>query len=144
MARRHPRRREIVWAQRTGGVGQWVTRRTRTGPSTRSALHAVAEHVLAPALHVSTGHIGLRVMRGGFGTPVFRSPHGNRQVQVDGLDLVVTDDRGRRRAPLTTIAEAAAFVEVTPGAPKGLYPPSTTLELDRPLRPEPDDGGDAR
>ena len=108
------------------------------GSSTRSALHAVAEHVLAPALHVSTGHIGLRVMRGGFGTPVFRSPHGNRQVQVDGLDLVVTDDRGRRRAPLTTIAEAAAFVGVTPGAPKGLYPPSTTLELDRPLRPEPE------
>ncbi len=109
------------------------------GPWTRLALHAVAEHVLAPALHASTGHIGLRVLRGGFGTPVFRSPYGNRQVQVEGLDLVVADDRGRRRAPLTTLAEAAAFVEVSPGAPEGLYPPSTALDLDRPLRPDPDE-----
>ena len=111
----------------------------RNPGSTRVVLHAVAEHVLAPALHASTGRIGLRVLPGGFGTPAFRSPHGTRQVRLEGLELVVTDDRGRRRSPLTTLAEAAAFVEVAPGVPKGLYPPSTTLDLDQLLRPEPDE-----
>jgi hypothetical protein len=100
---------------------------------TRRSWHAVAEHVLAPALHVATGLIGLRVLPGGFTTPAFRSPAGVRRVAVEGTDLVVVDDRGPRRTPLTTLREAAAFAEVAPGAPAHVYRPTTPLELDRPL-----------
>ncbi len=105
---------------------------------TRLGWQAVAEHVLAPALHVSTGRIGLRAAPGGFATPPFHSPFGPRRVAVDLVDLVVTDDRGTRRAPLTTLREAAALAEVRPGAPSGVYPPTTPLDLDRPLGVDPE------
>jgi hypothetical protein len=38
-----------------------------------------------------------------------------------------------RRAPITTIADAARFVGITPGAPSAVYTPSTPLEPDAPL-----------
>jgi hypothetical protein len=100
---------------------------------TRRSLHAVAEHVLAAALHRSTGRIGLRATPGGFGTPEFDGPDGLRQVRVDGLDLVVVTDGTERRQPLTTVGAAAAMVGVEPGAPARVYPPATPLEPDRPL-----------
>jgi hypothetical protein len=100
---------------------------------TRRGLHAVAEQVLAGALHRATGRIGLRRTAGGFGTPHFAGPAGVRQILVDGADLVVLTDDGDRRAPLTTVAAAAALVGVDPGGPVGVYAPATPLDPDADL-----------
>lgn len=110
-----------------------MTETSTTLDQTRRALHAVAEHVLAAALHGATGRIGLRATPGGFGTPVFGGPDGSRQIRVDGVDLVVLDQGRERRAPLTTIRAAAEMIGVVPGAPADLYPPATPLDLDGPL-----------
>jgi hypothetical protein len=98
--------------------------------STRRGLHAVAEHVLAAALHRSTGRIGLRATPGGFGTPVFEADGTDRQLRVEGVELVVTDGRTIRRAPLRTVREAAAFVGIEPGGPAKVYSLVTPLQPD--------------
>ncbi len=101
--------------------------------ATRRALHSVAEHVLAAALHRATGRIGLRPTLGGFGTPWF----GGRRLRVEGVDLVVEDGETARRAPLTTVGAAAAFAGIEPGAPADVYPPATALAPDAPLAIDP-------
>lgn len=104
-----------------------------TYTATRRSLHAVAEHVLAAALHAATGRIGLRQTPGGFGTPELPSDHGPRQLRIDGTELVDRDDRGERRSGVTTLRAAAAFVGTRPGAPLDVYRPTTPLDLDAPL-----------
>jgi hypothetical protein len=104
-----------------------------TFTATRRSLHAVAEHVLAAALHAATGRIGLRQAPGGFGTPSFPSVHGPRQLLVVGVELVDRDDRGERRSDLTTLRAAGTFTGIEPGAPADVYPPATPLDLDAPL-----------
>lgn len=101
--------------------------------STRLALHALAEHVLAAALHQATGRIGLRPAPGGFTTPPFPSEHGERTVAVDGLEIGVTDDRGTQREPITTVAAAAALAGIEPGGPADVYELVTPFEPDAPL-----------
>lgn len=101
--------------------------------ATRRALHSVAEHVLAAALHRATGRIGLRPTPDGFGTPWFSG----RRLRVEGVDLVVEDGDTVRRTPLTTVGEAAAFAGVEPGAPADVYPPATPLAPDAPLALDP-------
>ena len=88
---------------------------------------------LASAVHAATGRIGLRPAPGGVGTPPFPSTHGPRQLRVDGTELVDRDDRGERRAGLTTLRAAAAFVGIEAGAPADVYRPVTPLDLDAPL-----------
>ena len=105
--------------------------------ATRDSLHAVAEHVLSPARHAANGKIGLRWTRGGFGTPYFVRDGRDVQVRVDGTELVVDDGGVCRRAPLTTLREAAAFVGVAPGAPTAVFTPTTPLDLDAPLVVDP-------
>ncbi len=102
--------------------------------ATRLSLHAVAEHVLAAALHAATGKIGLRRTPGGFGTPWFPGPTGSeRRLSVVGVELLVEDADGERSQPLTTVRSAAAFADVEPGGPSGVYSLSTPLEPDVPL-----------
>jgi hypothetical protein len=73
---------------------------------TRDALHAVAEHVVAPARVKATGHeIALEATPGGFGTPPL--PDGGR-VRVEGGELVV-EGAVERRAPITTLRAAGAL-----------------------------------
>lgn len=72
--------------------------------STRTGLHRLAESVLAPARQHANGKIGLRWTQGGFGTPFFGP---DRQIRVDGLELVAVDGQGERRSPITTLAAAA-------------------------------------
>lgn len=96
---------------------------------TRTALHAVAEHVLSPLRQRATGKIGLRWTVGGFGTPFFSWAGEDRQVRIERGDLV----DGDRRSGLTTLGEAAAFVEVPLGAPAGVYAATTGCEPDAPL-----------
>lgn len=101
-----------------------------TYEATRRALHAVAEHVLAAVLHQATGRIGLRATAGGFGTPIFQVGGSDRQVRVEGLDLVVVEGSTARRTALRTIGEAAAAVGIEPGGPGEVYPLVTPLEPD--------------
>ena len=103
--------------------------------ATRLALHAVAEHVLAPARHAATTKIGLRWTLGGFGTPFFGA---DRQVRVERGAIVDSRPTGERSAPLTTLREVARFVEVTPGAPTAVFTPTTPCDLDTPLAVDPD------
>jgi len=97
----------------------------------RESLHRLAEHVVSPARYAVTGKIGLRQSPGGFATPPFGDT--DRVVAVDLDHIVVTDHGEVRRAPITTIADAARFVGITPGAPSAVYTPSTPLEPDAPL-----------
>lgn len=101
--------------------------------TTRHALHAVAEHVLAAALHGWNGRIGLRATPGGFGTPVVAVDGVERRVRIEGTDLVVEVDGRVERAPLTTLGAAAALVGIEPGAPTGLYEIATPGDPDAPL-----------
>lgn len=105
-------------------------------PASLTSLHAVAEHVLAPALYRATGHIGLRVAPGGFSTPPF-GPEG-RTVAVEGVSLVVTGPGVQQRAPLTTLSAAAELAGVRPGAPESVFTPSTRCDPDAPLEIDPD------
>ncbi len=97
---------------------------------THDALHAVAEHVLAPARYRAEGRIGLRATPGGFGTPRFGA---DEQLRVDGVVLVHARGPVERRTPLTTLAEAAAFAGVPLGAPSEVYTPMTPADPDRVL-----------
>lgn len=93
--------------------------------STRNSLHQVAEHVVAKARYIDDGKVELTAFEGGFATPLLAKA---RRVRVDGLDVVVEDDTESRRAGLTTIAAAAAFVGVEAGFPTELYAAATILQ----------------
>jgi hypothetical protein len=95
------------------------------GP-TRAGLHAMAQHVLCPLRHQANGRIGLRWTIGGFGTPFLP---GDRQVRIERGELV----DGDRRSSLTTLGDAARFVGITPGAPAGIFEPTTPCRPDGPL-----------
>jgi hypothetical protein len=72
--------------------------------ATRAALHAVAEHVVKPAREKANGKIGLRWVRGGFGTPFFGD---DAQVSVRGATLHVIRGSEVSSTPLTSLAAAA-------------------------------------
>jgi hypothetical protein len=74
---------------------------------TREALHRLAGALIAPARRHANGKIGLRYVRGGFGTPHFGA---DVQLRVEGVELVVRRDAGERRARLTSLAEAADLI----------------------------------
>lgn len=74
---------------------------------TRLALHRLATYVIAPARHQFTGKFGLRWVRGGFGTPFFGA---DRQVRVEGSELVVQEADGVRAAPITSLRAAAELI----------------------------------
>ena len=96
---------------------------------TREALHRVAEQIVAPA-RKPHNEIALTRTPGGFGTPPFEFQGRSLQVMVDRFELVVVEDGEERRTPLTTLADAAAFV----GAdlfPEGMPDDPAPLEIDR-------------
>ena len=104
-------------------------------PPTIIALHVLAEHVLGAGLYAATGHIGLQVAPGGFGTPPSADGDlGGRFVVADGaLAVRRSDGTTERHAGITTVAAAAAFFDVTPGMPTSVYTPATALAPDAPL-----------
>lgn len=101
-----------------------------TFAATRDALHALAEHVLAPARHRVDGHVGLAPTADGFGTPVFGD---GERVRVEGGELVHERPGSVRRVAITTLADAATFVGVPLGAPRDVYKPLTECVPDMPL-----------
>ena len=106
-----------------------------TFDATRSAFHALAEHVLAPARYRVDGHIGLTPTPGGFGTPTFGE---GERARVEGVELADERPGTVTRVRLTTLGAAAEFLGVTLGAPAELYEPATPCEPDAPLAPDAD------
>lgn len=97
--------------------------------ATVSALHRVAELIVAPA-RKPDNEIALIVTPGGFGTPEFEFEGATRQVRVEGTELVQAVGEAQRRAPLTSLAEAAtAVVELLP-AGAGLSDEPLAIDAD--------------
>jgi hypothetical protein len=90
--------------------------------TTRAALHAVAEQLLAGPQHRASATIRLRVIEGGFATVA------EPDVRVDGDDLV--SDGIRVALDGASTAALAAEVGLTAGAPEGVYPPGDSLAPD--------------
>ena len=82
--------------------------------ATRQSLHRAAEHLLAAARKRATGEITLLPAPDGVTTPPL--PDG-RVVSLEGGDVVVRRPSGERRAPLTTLVDAAGAVGLQPGFP---------------------------
>ena len=103
---------------------------------TRAGWHRVAEHILPPP---STGRPARSAW---FGPRAVSGPRPSGRTAGSSpwtaTELVVSDARGTKRTPLTTIRAAAEFAGVTPGAPAGVYEPATPLDLDEPLMIDPD------
>jgi hypothetical protein len=98
--------------------------------ATRAGMHALAEHVLAPARQRADGHIGLVPTPGGFGTPTFGD---GERVRVDGVELVHERPGTTTRVRITTIGAAAQFVGIPAGALADVYKPTTPCTPDDPL-----------
>ena len=98
--------------------------------ASRFGLHALAEHVLAPARYRVDGHIGLAPAAGGFGTPLFGD---GERVRVDGVELVHEHPGTTTRVRITTLGAAATFVGIEPGAVASLYTPATPCDPEAPL-----------
>jgi len=98
--------------------------------STREALHALAEHVMAPARYHHDRHIGLVPSPGGFGTPTFGD---GERVRTEGIELLHERPGSTMRVPITTLADAAAFVGTPLGAPTEVYRPATACLPDAAL-----------
>jgi hypothetical protein len=96
---------------------------------TREELHRLAEHVVSPARAAANGKIGLRYTFCGFGTPFFSK---DRQVRVEDMRLVLESGKDQNRAPLGSLAEAAAFVGVELGkdAETPVEPRDEPLQVD--------------
>jgi hypothetical protein len=78
--------------------------------ATRDALHRLAVYVISPAQRLTNGEIILRATPGGFGTAMMA----DGQIRVESTELVVERGGETRRAPITTLAEMAAFVGIEP------------------------------
>jgi hypothetical protein len=96
----------------------------------RDGLHALAEHVLAPARYRADNHIGLVPETGGFGTPTFGD---GERIRVDGVELVHERPGTSTRVRITTLGAAAQFVGVPLGAPAEVYKPTTPSDPDAAL-----------
>jgi hypothetical protein len=90
--------------------------------ATRETLHAVAEHVVAPARHAANAKIGLRFTHGGFGTPFFDHDGRPSQVRVDGTDVVAVHGADETRTPLSALASNSTRRE-------GLLTPRRDVDL---------------
>lgn len=102
--------------------------------ATQTALHTVAEHVLAPARQRANGKIGLRFTRDGFGTPFFGH---DRQVRVERGDLVVEREEGLQRAAITTLGDAARFVGLSAGEASDAAASTTAFDAEQVLAVDP-------
>ncbi len=83
-------------------------------PATRLSMHRVTAYVVSPARRRAMGRMDLRAAPGGLATPTFAGPDGMTTVAVEGVDLVVHSDAGRRHQRLSTLAAAGAFAGVEP------------------------------
>lgn len=88
--------------------------------ATVASLHRVAEEIVAPA-RKPDNEIALEALPGGFGTPAFEYRGARGRVRVEGDELVREVDGAERRAPLSSLAAAAAAVaDLLPDGGAGL------------------------
>lgn len=76
---------------------------------TRDALHQVAFFAVAPKRYRAMGRLGLRAIGRGFGTPEFGE---KERVLVEGAELVWRRAGADARQPLSTVENAAAFLDI--------------------------------
>jgi two-component system CheB/CheR fusion protein len=79
-------------------------------PTTRDALHRVAEELVAPA-RKPQNEIALGQTPGGFGTPEFEFEGRRTQVRVERDELVLARDGDEDRAVLTSIAAGVVVLD---------------------------------
>lgn len=107
-----------AWLDDNPSHAGWVSERwlggTRSLPAapaslvdTRLALHRLAAYVIAPVRHQANGKFGLRWTLGGFGTPFFGD---DRQIRVEGDQLIDQQAGQVRSTPITTLQAAADFL----------------------------------
>jgi hypothetical protein len=101
----------------------------------RDAMHALAEHGLAPVRYRADGHISLVPTPGGFGTPLLGD---GERVRVEVVELVHERPGTSTRVGLTNLGTAAKFVDVPLGAPVDVYTPATPCAPDLPIAVDPD------
>ncbi|MCU1458017.1 MAG: hypothetical protein JWL73_2109, partial [Actinomycetia bacterium] len=89
-------------------------------------------HVLGAARFRADGHIGLVPAPNGFGTPTFTDADGSeRQLRVEGVNLVSVRDGRVKWGILATLRAAAALAGIEPELPDAFpYPPSTHPDPD--------------
>ena len=111
-----------TWLEDHPANAEWVATRWLGGPrrlssppptlgATRVDLHRLAAYVIAPVRHRANGKFGLRWTLGGFGTPFFRSADAivDRQIRVEGTNLVDQQGGQVSAAPITSLRAAADF-----------------------------------
>ncbi|MFF0296268.1 hypothetical protein ACFYST_13020 [Kitasatospora sp. NPDC004614] len=91
----------------------------------RTALHAVAEHLLAGPQYRAAGTVRLRAYPGGFATRF------EPRLRVSGAQLL-SAGRSLELAG-ASCAELGALVGIVPGRPEGLYGDGSGVALDQPL-----------
>ena len=91
--------------------------------ATRAALHALAEHVLAPARFREDHHVGLQPTDEGIETPA--AGRKDRVAGVRGNRIYVREAGKERSTEITTLGAAARFVGIEAGVPDGLWKPVT-------------------
>ena len=101
-------------------------------PSSRHALHAVAELLIAGPQYAATGDIRLAARPGGFGGVAAGSS------AVSGTDLVTTTGRFPLRGTVIELAERAG---ITPRALRDVYQGGPEFTLDELLEVNPTDAG---
>lgn len=103
----------------------------------RAAAHSIAEWVLAPDLHRSTGRIGLRATPGGIGQPEHLRDGARRLVRLDGWRLAVVDGDAETWHAPSTLGAAAQVVDLELGEGTGAYEPSTPSTPDTSVEMDP-------
>lgn len=97
--------------------------------ATRASLHQVAEKIVAPA-RKPDNEIALQATPGGFGTPPFEFEGEERQVRVDGDELVSRVGREERRSRITSLAVAGELVSEL--LPTNVNLDDSSLDIDPP------------
>ena len=103
---------------------------------TRTDLHRLAEHVVSATLNRESGHVALRAVEGGFGTPEFGA---GRTISVVGAELVDDEGGARRVARIdgASLTELGRFVRSEAGSPDPPERWTTPLAADEPLAVDP-------
>ncbi len=108
LSRQHPHLSQFASSH---WLGAWprLTALSVPYPSTVDALGQLAFFVIAPARFEVQEKLGLRYTYGGFGTPFYGN---DRQIRIEGRDLVVQDDGKADGEEITTIRQAARLVGI--------------------------------
>jgi hypothetical protein len=122
-------------------VAQGAEASIETLRTTRTSLHAVAEHVMAASQYARKRRLGLRQATGGFATQHYVVDGIERRMAVLGTELVVRDDvegeATELHVPITSLRAAGGLAGGPVGMPSDAYQPSPMPDPDRDLAVDP-------